>query len=1753
MTTTMDIDRALRSEIARILTCEASDIDVSRSLGELGFDSVDYVEFATFIRKQFNVPLKPETLFEHNSIAETIGSVASLLDGAAPAAVVAVDVAPATSQDARDVAIIGASARLPGASGFDGLWDMIDGGASALAPFPAQRSAATSDAAPPSFLRGGFIDDADAFDAPFFGISRREAIAMDPQQRLTLEAAWHAFEDAGCSAERLSGSDTAVFVGASSFDYYELLTSTGAARTTHIGTGVSHAVIANRVSQFFNLKGASEAVDAACASSLVAIMRGVNAIRRGENTLVLAGGVNLLASRTPFQVFADAGMLSGDGVCRPFDDAAAGYVRGEGAGFVVLKNAQAALRDGDRILAIIKGGAVQHGGRTQSLTAPSPEAQANVIVAAMEDAGVDPASIGYVEAHGTGTPLGDPIEALGLNKAFARMHEKFGRSDVAPHFFVGSIKAQIGHLEAAAGVAGVLKAVCALTERTIPGSPYLGTLNRHIIPAESIFRIAPASLPWDGVQAGIALGAEPRRAGVSSFGFGGANAHLVLEEAPALPARAPAQAAPRLFLFSAKSGDALRRLCARYVSYLQGQSFADAASEQIFLDDVAYTLRHGRSALAFRLAVPAASVAALASALGLVAQDGMAAQGVQLGQVSPSAVPAMEPVRQHDLAALASAWVAGAPLAAEMFARAGARLAALPLYPFEKERFWAYAASAAAPGAAFYQTQWLPAPLAPCAPSPLAGALLLFVAGPHGQDVAAAVQRALPGNAAQVMFIPAGSDLEQIPGEAAAGPFGVVLDLTALDEAYLDIDIAAKLALLRRLIGPALKRGEAIRIVHATRGLQDIGADGAAPATLAGAQDVGLFEHFSAEYKRCLSKTIDFGSDAGALPRQLVAELMQADGQHALAYRGEQRFARRMVPMERSVAVTGHDELGSVMITGGSGDIGLCLAQDLVERGCRALLLTGRSALSSEKQAIVDALAARGARIVFYRGELTDGVALRAQVDAFRASCGPITHVFHCAGAADKTTPAFYQKSSVSIARVMEPKVASLLVLHEVFLQQPPRHFLLFSSVSSVAAKSAVGVLDYAAANRFLDQFAHYQHGQGRTYYRAIQWTRWANLGLAKNTLAASSGTGTALPAAQCLDAMHAILASATALPASLCVMAEGDTLLAPQQAAKPAPAAAPLQARPAGSDMQLESLKHGLQAIFAKELEAPLAKLNDQASFEELGIDSIVLMGVITAIEGWLGVMVDPQELIDRNSIAAVADYLGGKLSAESMAIAPAPAAPQPRAAQAAVAVNGSSGTRQVAVIGMACRFPGAADTASFWNNLQAGIDSVGPVPASRWGRSDLYAAKHAPGHSISRWGGFIDDIELVDPKLFGMGADDAADIDPLVRLFTECSLEAAADTARGVDGIKGQRVGVFVGARTGGYAERIERPGKHSVTGIGQNFIAAHVTHLLDLHGPSLVLDSACSSSLAAIHLACQSLFCGDSDMALAGGVEVLLDEKPYLFLSAAHALSPDGRCRPFDANANGFVPGEGVGCVLLKPLERALADGDPIYAVIEGSAMNNDGRTLGITTPGVAGQVDVIERALRSAGVSPRAISYVEAHGTGTLIGDPIELQSLARAFQADPPPQCAVGSVKSNLGHLLSAAGVASFIKVALALHHKALPPTLNCEQVNPRFDFERTPFYPVRALQAWDGDGSALRAGISAFGFGKTNVHMVLGERPAAAHKPQQRVPSAGANAGKVRAWHGAVLPQPPAVAARKTSLLGIEVEYFEELETESEA
>jgi 3-oxoacyl-(acyl-carrier-protein) synthase/acyl carrier protein/SAM-dependent methyltransferase len=574
----------------------------------------------------------------------------------------------------------------------------------------------------------------------------------------------------------------------------------------------------------------------------------------------------------------------------------------------------------------------------------------------------------------------------------------------------------------------------------------------------------------------------------------------------------------------------------------------------------------------------------------------------------------------------------------------------------------------------------------------------------------------------------------------------------------------------------------------------------------------------------------------------------------------------------------------------------------------------------------------------------------------------------------------------------------------------------------------------------------------------------------------------------------------ATPAPRPLDTPAADDSHRAAAPEARPAPQTA------AAADDTTVSLAV-LTRIFAAQLALPAGRLDPDMPFGEFGIDSIVMGALVKRIESELSLSLNPAALLEHPTLRALAGYLTHEYGDAFGDTPAAAAAPEPLAPRVAA----GNGEEPIAVVGYSCRFPGAENAGDFWTNLRNGVDSVGEVPSDRWNIADLYRPTPQPGKSVSKWGGFVDDVDRFDAGYFEIKEADAPHIDPLARLFLEQGALAVHHAGYERKTLWGRDVGVFVGARVSNYGARIAEPTKTTLPGVSQNFVAAQVSHFFNFMGPSLVVDTACSSSLVSLHLACQSLRTGECEVAIAGGVEILLDESVYLLVSEARAFSPDGKCHTFDERANGFVPGEGCGAVLLKPLSAALRDRDRIYGVIRTSVVNNDGHTMGITTPNIQAQKALVQKALSQARIDPGTITCIEAHGTGTLIGDPIELKALTEAFKngTDDVGFCAVGCVKTNIGHLASAAGIAGLIKMLLALEHRALPPTLHCERPNPRFDFAKSPFYPNTTLKEWAPRHGVRRAGISAFGLGGTNAHVIVEEfdRSAFAHyAPAERNP-----------------------------------------------
>ena len=505
------------------------------------------------------------------------------------------------------------------------------------------------------------------------------------------------------------------------------------------------------------------------------------------------------------------------------------------------------------------------------------------------------------------------------------------------------------------------------------------------------------------------------------------------------------------------------------------------------------------------------------------------------------------------------------------------------------------------------------------------------------------------------------------------------------------------------------------------------------------------------------------------------------------------------------------------------------------------------------------------------------------------------------------------------------------------------------------------------------------------------------------------------------------------------------------------------------------EDLQQWLVQELSRRLKISSSDIGIREPFARFGLDSIGAVGLSGELETWLGRRLEPTLAYDYPSVAALAAHLAGADNAGG-----------PRS-------ENRIQTNAIAIIGLGCRFPGAENPAAFWSLLHNGIDAISEKPRNRWNSDEPC------------WGGYLDQIDGFDPQFFGISPREAEQIDPQQRLLLEVCHEAFESTGRTSERLAGSRTGVFVGISSNEYS-RIAHAGgidPYSATGNAASVAANRVSYHFDLHGPSWAVDTACSSSLVAVHQAVRSLRNGECDLALAGGVSIIFTPDWTVAFKKAGMLSKDGRCKTFDASADGYVRGEGCGAVVLKRLSDAIADGDPILAVVRGSCVNQDGRSNGLTAPNGPSQQAVIRGALEDAGVSPHAISYIEAHGTGTSLGDPIELNSLKEVLvreqtpekPSDPEQPCWIGSVKTNVGHLEAAAGICGLIKVVLALENEEIPPHLHLKQLNPFISLEDTRLAIPGKPQPWIRGTRPRVAGVSSFGFGGTNAHIVLEEKP----------------------------------------------------------
>ena len=822
---------------------------------------------------------------------------------------------------------------------------------------------------------------------------------------------------------------------------------------------------------------------------------------------------------------------------------------------------------------------------------------------------------------------------------------------------------------------------------------------------------------------------------------------------------------------------------------------------------------------------------------------------------------------------------------------------------------------------------------------------------------------------------------------------------------------------------------------------------------------------------------------------------------------------------------------GVYLITGGLGGLGILFAKEIFKQAPQArVVLTGRSPFDPEKQSLLNELPASLGRVSYKQVNVADLDQVRQLITEITNEYGQLLGILHSAGIiADNF---ILKKTADEFKQVLAPKVIGTYNLDEATREIALDFFVMFSSISG--AMGNLGQADYAAANGFMDQFAAYRNvlveakqRYGRT--RSINWGAWQAGGMSSDAASWEMlRQTTGMRAMQPATGMEAFYRSLN-LPNDQMLAAEGDlqSMRRVLHAGRAVPSE-PQTKRPeqqtkifeVGGEMDAQGLAEKTQDYLRREfselLQLPSHKIDPQASLENYGIDSILAMKLTSKLEKTFGSL-SKTLFFEYQTIAGLAGYflkahpavlrekVGFQHEAPSVKDAVTVIEKKPRPATAKRGSNRFTGAKtenrqEIAIIGLAGRYPQAENLQEFWKNLQNGRDCITEIPLERWDHKLYYDPDPSkPGKSYTKWGGFISDVDKFDPLFFNISPKEAALIDPQERLFLETVWEAIEDAGYAKADISGRRVGVYVGAMWGQYelfgVDSI-LSGDAIIPSSSFASIANRISYFFDFHGPSLALDTMCSSSLTAIHLAAEELRKGDIEVAIAGGVNVSIHPSKYLTLSQGKFGASDGKCRSFGQGGDGYVPGEGVGAVLLKPLEKALRDGDQIYAVIKSSALNHGGKTNGYTVPNPNAQGDLILDAFKKANIEPKTLSYVETHGTGTALGDPIEITGLLQAFAGSTEEKqfCPIGSVKSNIGHLESAAGIAAVTKALLQIKHKQLVPSLHADPLNPNINFQESPFYVQTELADWKHAGThPRRVGVSSFGAGGSNAHIILEE------------------------------------------------------------
>lgn len=1874
----------------------------------------------------------------------------------------------------KDIAIIGISGKFPLSPDLETFWENLKKGTDCITEIPKNRWSIeeyyTEDKNQLGKMYckwGGFLDDMDKFDPLFFNISPREAEIMDPQERLFLQCAYSAMEDAGYTRRAWEKNRVGVFVGVM-YGQYQMMEAYVDDKPLSLSS--VYASIANRVSYHLNLHGPSIALDTMCSSSLSSVHLACESIKRGESDYAIAGGVNLTIHPGKYVFLSQQKFMASDGRCRSFGKGGDGYVPGEGVGALILKSIDQAIADGDHIYGVIKGSALNHGGKTSGYTVPNPMMQTDVIEEAIKEAKIDPRTINYIEAHGTGTSLGDPIEVSGLVNAFKKYTKETN------FCALGSVKSNIGHCESAAGVASILKVLLQMQYKMLVPSLHSETLNENINFERTPFYVQRECTHWEPVRVrkGNRIVDVLRRAGISAFGAGGANAHIILEEYPEKISEENNEL--QVIPISARNQNTLREYIKLLFDYLNSQK-----AKTVSLAQIAGIFQNGREEFACRIALLASNQLELRDVLecylnkgikngfvivGNVNENEAYRKMIGTGEESKSFIQTL--IHEKNIEKLANLWVNGVTVPWKELGYFPCEKISVPSYPFEKKRYWIAEYPTrqkktvdviSEPGLLQYNLSGLkqvifgtslsylkhsggeykigeksyynsrillsmvlealskagvekPLSLQNVAWSDVTfpedtkdfvkiflssqgerifcevvqdgGEILLQCETVLSELMIAEKSEKLQSETYHTLTFPkeCTTDSEevlkaiwelllkeyvekdgntmsfsmsrfvftknvvteltviikekrqeeqmqydiyvrndkQLVGEVEGLVFCAVDDqatdlanifyTTAWEESALPQvqEIKDKILLFmeeERLIETGVKAfgDNAVYVVNSQASLRegmyglDFSQEDAFVSLIEMLKEQGVsFEHIiyfvdseqefgekegnsalSLFYlaKACLKVRIsgnmqllcvyeikDSALDASMLalsgmmktlgfenPKMkwktvgaetLDAKMLHVIGktefqdmlykkvQHQTGHRYIQKAQRYYEPTSSNGITL--KEGGVYLIIGGTGGLGKIFSQYLAKKYHATLILTGRSPQNDKKKVVIDSLLKETSKVSYVESDLGNLKQTVQLLKELKDTYGQINGIFACAG--EKHDSFVLKKTSEEFLATVTSKVTGAVNLDLATRDYDVDFIVYFSSITGETGN--LGQADYAYANGFLNEYVNH-HKPNHQKLFSIAWPLWKSEGMhiSKNDEERLKEQTGLVPISQkkglqAFERMsksgHNFMFYAYGKEVQICEMMEPD--LVKLTSDKDVLDTKPLTA---GDDKKEEAKKYLIQ-LFSEILKIPEEEFNEQVSFEDYGIESVVIGYINERLEKDFS-DISKTLMFEYQTIAELAEYLAkhygnyfhqsGKLIDIKEEISKKHSSPQRTwrplkhdMEKRNIMEEKHFIDEDIAIIGINGKYPMAGDVNEFWENISQEKDCITTVPLERWDYKQYFDEnyeKPVPGKMYSKWGGFIADVDKFDPAFFGIAPREAVIMDPQERIFLETVWGALEDSGyppkrmkQQYDGQFGAQVGVFVGETTLSYqmigAQEWEKGNLSCMPNVSPWSIANRVSYLLNLCGPSIPVDTACSSSMTAIYLACESLKNGECQMAIAGGVNLYLHPYKYVLMCQNNMLSPTGHCHSFSDQADGFVPGEGVGALVLKPLSEAVKDQDFIYGVIKAVTINHGGKTNGYTVPNPNAQEEVIRTALRKAKMKATDYSYIEAHGTGTKLGDPIEINALNRVFESyDAPKQgCAIGTVKSNIGHTEATAGIASITKVLLQMKYQKLVPSIYGMPFNSNIDFDKSYFQYQGKQQDWNpmddyGNPKARIAGISSFGAGGANGHIIISE------------------------------------------------------------